>query len=319
VFEQAGENRSGPTEGGIGAVTKASGNSDSPFLRPPHPSLTLPAQRDMHVFEWTRSSAWGPIVVDLMSDIVTDQVVTSLRKRPPKYFVSDESSWLDEATLKAGSFQEPDCFSVLAQRLPSVFKAVVAYHACRPGAPHIVAAEGLRVLDPRRLQEDALALFDAPEESILASIEELDVATREGVVHLALDDVFLIQRCGHYLIYGSETMQGIAANLQRRTGRDAFGALRSRGIPTIFVCELPLQLLDPGDVLALAATSLTKALESTIAGHPPPSSIDFTLTLKKAVPPHYIVRHYHPDVIPNPHEGYRPCRIASASCSLCSA
>jgi hypothetical protein len=272
----------------------------------------------MDALSWPSSSAWRPIVASLMSDIVTDTVISTLRKHPPEYFVSHDSAWLDEATLEVGSFQEPDGFSVLAKRLPSAFGGVVAYHACRPEAPQLVAAEGLRVLDPHSFREHALRLFPVSAELIQAAIDEVGVETREGVVHLALDDIFLVQHCSHYLIYGSEYMQAVAANLQGITGRDFFKILRCRGIPTIFVCEVPLQMLEPEDLHELAAKLLTYSLESIVTGSELPGSIDFTLTLRQAVPPECIVHHYHPHVMADTHQGDRPFCNSSVSCSLCA-
>jgi hypothetical protein len=92
-------------------------------------------------------------------------------------------------------------------------------------------------------RKEAVRLFDAPKEQILKAIEKIDPTTREGVAHLSLDDKHLIEHCGHYLIDGSEYLMVVAAELRIMTGRDFFPSLRREGVPTVFECEVPVNMI----------------------------------------------------------------------------
>ncbi|WP_219993690.1 hypothetical protein [Paenibacillus cellulosilyticus] len=53
----------------------------------------------------------------------------------------------------------------------------------------------------------------------------------------------LLDSCGHYLIYGSEFICGIAAELNCQY------VLKNKGIPTIFHCDVPLEKI-PSNYIA---------------------------------------------------------------------
>jgi hypothetical protein len=137
-----------------------------------------------------------------------------------------------------------------------------------------------------------------------ATIKDVKTETREGKVHLGLDDKFLINYCGHYLIYGSEYLMAIAVHLGHAVGRDLTGVLRKIGTPTIFVCDIPVSKVSYSEILELSGTLLADLFKSILSVNPRPSSLDFTMTLNDIVGPECIISHYHPKEIPNPHSSY---------------
>src|SRR5205085_5151702 len=67
--------------------------------------------------------------------------------------------------------------------------------------------------------------------------------TRVGRVYFELDEQLLVEDCGHYLLYGSEYILGIAAELESGQDRDYRQLLKGMGKPTIFVCDVPWRLI----------------------------------------------------------------------------
>jgi hypothetical protein len=130
--------------------------------------------------------------------------------------------------------------------------------------------------------------------------------TRHGYLYVALDDRHFWQGAGHYLIYGSEYLCGIAAQLHVLKGCDYQWYLREHGIPTLFVCRLPIAQIQWSDRIQLA-----EALAHEIAADPQMESaeagvIDFTFVLRSQLPPNAIVTHYHPRSVPDPLRGMLP-------------
>lgn len=77
------------------------------------------------------------------------------------------------------------------------------------------------------------------------------------------------------------------------------------GIPTIFICDIPIERISSSDLNELSGTMIEAIFESIVNNQMIPKSKDFTITMEEAVEPEYIVGHYHPEEIPNPHDSYR--------------
>ena len=118
----------------------------------------------------------------------------------------------DEATL-----QEIDL------KLPVLFDGVKVFHGCRPDSVESYYSQGLLPLDAEMGKRIAMSIFLSdrfPELSIQDienSAERVKEEWRHGRLYVSLDDRFLLKEGGHYLIYGSEYICAIAANLQSIT------------------------------------------------------------------------------------------------------
>src|SRR5437867_4360730 len=99
-----------------------------------------------------------------------------------------------------------------------LYRGIEVYHGCRPVDVSDYYRQGLRLGDRQALTQMARTVFLSGE---FPEIDEarFEVALKRlsgidnGVAFVMLDDRYLLQRCGHYLIYGSEHMCGIAAQL----------------------------------------------------------------------------------------------------------
>lgn len=123
--------------------------------------------------------------------------------------------------------------------LQKQYSHIRGYHGCRPlsldtyyknGIVPINKNDALKLalylLNNDRISEDKIAgVFNSHWSSLMDS---------QKYVWLTLKRDELIDHCGHYLIYGSEFICGIAAELfcQERL---------KKGVPTIFHCDVPIE------------------------------------------------------------------------------
>jgi hypothetical protein len=116
-----------------------------------------------------------------------------------------------------------------------------------------------------------------------------------GKSYATLDDSYFLSHSGHYLIYGSEHICGIAAGLSG-TGIKEYRQVLKR--PTIFKLSLPFTLIDDADFAELAEV-VHQWVPRVRAGRRP-TEIDFTFLLQQSLPPRSVISHQHPMVIRDP-------------------
>jgi len=259
------------------------------------------------VFEWKESSAWQKHIIALMDDIVNPAVLDVVKKAGTDCIVSDDSMWLDRAVRTAGNPLCEDAFLVLARRLSTYYTHIRAYHACRTTDTRSYYLRGLRALRRAELRQMAVRIFVTPrfpeisEGMIDEAIADMWLAERDERVFVGLDDRYLIQYCGHYLIQGSECLMAVAARMNLMTGKDYIHALRNRGRPTMFVCELPFCMITEHEARQLSGIIIERVFEQILLGKPLDRRLSFTIMASNDIPPACIKRHYHPNGIPDPH------------------
>jgi len=128
---------------------------------------------------------------------------------------------------------------------------------------------------------------------------------REGYVYFGLDDRFLIDHCGHYLIEGSEYLQGLASFIERETGGELKSELRRYGKPTIFEVRIPLSAIQESELKELAFDLLHTWAYNLAHNSSHSYKLDFGIELDQGLPPDHIIGHYYPGEIPDPSNGYK--------------
>lgn len=197
----------------------------------------------------------------------------------------------------------------LVELILSNYSAVRAYHGCRPESVDTYYAHGLRTLSPAwaiSLARERFSVQSHPELStaeVDEAIASIGFDTIEGRVYFCFDDRELLSSCGHYIIYGSEFICGVAAQLRGRTGRDYQSSLKRFGIPTILKCDIPITMLACDTLLEIADELISGLtfLNSGPADAFPQSLLAFSV--KAAVPARAIVGHWHPKRIRDPLRG----------------
>jgi hypothetical protein len=62
----------------------------------------------------------------------------------------------------------------------------------------------------------------------------------------------LKHRDGYHLVYGSLSLLAVAIQIDKKFGTDFRSALRAKGVPVIFVCDVPMDRIDDASLEVLA-------------------------------------------------------------------
>jgi hypothetical protein len=187
------------------------------------------------------------------------------------------------------------------------FDIIELFHGGRPKKVDAYYREGIRIADQGQLTEAARKIFvsancpDVSGSDFEKAIEDTQrhfTPIDDHKLFLTLDDRAFFNGCGHYLIYGSEHICGLAARLQHIKGPDYRQILKRWGIPTIFRLAVPLSIVPEYFVKDLADT--VRGCLARVRAGSLPSVEDFTITLGSDLPAHCVIDHYHPKSIPDP-------------------
>lgn len=263
------------------------------------------------VLEWRNIAEWSPRVSSLMNDVLTDEVMNIIRRTPPNCFDLWDSKpgWLQDALDHVGIGTQTSVPSLLAKRLQTDYSHILVFHACRPDSVTSYYGDGFRLPDARTVKELVMTRLRAAD-SFRVSSEMVDQAIanirkekRESHLSFALDDRVLLTQSCDYLRYGSEFMRVIAAKLGRQTGEDYQAILRDTGMPTIFVCNLPLSFADPAVVETLSCGLVACLCRQLVDPEGEPGLFDLTFTISSPLLPEFVRSHYHPKEMMDPISG----------------
>lgn len=186
-----------------------------------------------------------------------------------------------------------------AQNLRASFSTLRSYHASRPSRVEPYYREGIVPFDEARfaglVDECFTSITSDP--TVAVAIERFrDVQfgfVRGGRVHFAVDEVALTERDGYQLIYGSLSLLSIAIQIDKSFRTDFKRTLRERGAPAIFVCEVPLELIEDEVLERLAAMFVSEQIQIE-PGKTRSSVLSFHYSIPAALPPNAIAGHYRP-------------------------
>ncbi len=179
---------------------------------------------------------------------------------------------------------------------------VMAYHACRTGDVSAYYRCGIRPLRPEATQRAFRAQFGrppyaVPDETLDAAIAAVSTDTRDGRVHLGLDDRDLVEDCGHYLIYGGEYLHALVVHIAGRE-EELRAELRNSGRATVLRCCLPARWIRHRE--DLVSSMIADHAYALVHGPRSPHWLDHTVTLKHSIGPQWIKSHRHPVRIRDP-------------------
>lgn len=166
------------------------------------------------------------------------------------------------------------------------------YHACRPVVKSIseYMENGLSPFTGPELQQGAADLFERTfDETAMAAKAQMS-SERPPRVFFQLFKSLLLKHAGQYLCYGSEYLLCIAARLDIAVRGHYHNILLNTGIPTIFVCDVPLEYL---------SNSFMDDFHENFNA----DTNDCSFSLKRNLPGKWIVDHEHPSKIFDPMRG----------------
>lgn len=268
----------------------------SPGSRPPVPDGT-----------WNFSSflSWRSAVWRLMDDVLDERVRAKFLRAPPRCIASDYLDWLDDIVFRSTG-RTVDTKTLTAERLVRRYTALRACHATSTMDVDAYYRDGILPLDPAVIHRKAEAVFlggafpELSKADLDRTIAALGHGTRAGNVFFDANEMSLIEDSGHYLLYGSEYLLAIAANLPRH--RDYRMVLKRRSTPTMFVCDVPLSHIPAGTVLEFAGTALQFIFEELLHGdgYQPEPHWGGGFRVATRLDPENIVGHYYPEKINDP-------------------
>lgn len=272
------------------------------LLSPIHKDRPAPAP---DVWDLHHYISWRNVIWELISDFVDEEVKAYFLKHPPKYVVSDELDWLDNIVLKVHD-REIDSKVELAEMLRHRYDAMRAYHGTRTADIESFYTKGLIPLQPSYFNDQARKIFlsgDYPhltEKHLEDAIKEVGSDLREGRVFFEANESELLNRCGHYILYGSEYLTGIAAHLGRYP--DCRQALKKIGTPTVLICDVPLDLISEHSIRELSGMALEFIFQELLDGKK--FRVDRTrasaFSIREPLPASCITGHYHPTGVRDP-------------------
>jgi hypothetical protein len=286
-------------------MTMINAPNELPVLNPLAVNREDRMKAPAHVWDWQAFETWRGVIWELLGDLVNSRVKRAFVRSPPKYVVGDDLSWLNKIILSVRGI-DVDTKVFLTERLIDRFQALRAVHGTRISDPSSFYRHGLLPLDPEVFHEHARTVFlndDFPEiteAELKNAILAVGGQLREGRVWFEGNENLLVEQCGHYMLYGSEYLIAIAANLGQR--RDYRQALKATGKPTLFVCDVPLHFISGYTLQEFAGTALEMVFQELLDGHKfsPDRWRGAGFCIHKALPPSCLVGHCHPVVRRDP-------------------
>ncbi|PAU59208.1 hypothetical protein BZL41_17050 [Pseudomonas sp. PIC25] len=263
------------------------------------------------VFDWRKRRSWLARIRHYAGDILTPELKAHISRERPDCW-SDDLSWLPDWECVVSEF---------VSALTDYYSHFKGFHGCRPSSLKSYYEHGLLGQSSERLHNVFRRIFaDVAQADVEEVIQQFsDRGKREqGTIWLLGCDKFLISQCGHYLIQGSEYLMALAANLEPSRQGEAYRfRLRNYGVPTVLEIDIPVwyvpqsQHMDVAKMILSEWGQLVARKPLYLNGIPP------CYVLRRDIPPECLVGHHHPEMIRDPHNGYRAYVNNFLTCDGC--
>ena len=270
-------------------------------------------------FRWKEPSEWEPLVAAVIPTAIRSELTVLLRRHKKAFHYLDDVLAFQDVYSKIGLYVE--VAAQLPTNLREAFGHVRMFHCCRPVDIKSYYECGIRVPYPLKLNEQFRALFfknSSFPEITPARIDEAIEAAKDSddwddLVYFGLDDRYLIERCGHYLIYGSEYLQCLVAHIGRDAGNSEKAELRKLGIPTILVVDVPIECFSNHELCELGEAALHAWAYRLVHQKEEIRMLNFAISIEHGLPPGCIKEHYHPECVPDPFRSRIPYRYKATN------
>lgn len=207
--------------------------------------------------------------------------------------------------IEDGNYFEFD--KLVVDSFLSQFRYMRGFHGCCPINVDSYYDKGITPLCFRNANKWIKSFFsekfpEVENKIIIQSIDEMsnELNIRENRVYFVLDDKFLISECGHYLLYGSEYILSVFATIESKTRKSFREHLLNIGQPTIFICNIPIELISEGTKKELAQCLIRKICSENRNNSPQKENLNFGFPIYNTLPSTQIINHYHPQNIIDP-------------------
>jgi hypothetical protein len=272
------------------------------------------------VLSWRNQESLKITTNNLLNGILTNELIDHFRNNRPTYFVSDDSTWLDNAIKKVHGISIKDSFQYFGEKIRKNVNYLRAYHGCKPIDIKPYFTSGLVPLKVDKFVQSTIELFreyNLTEPVLLEAMHEISTEFRENLTWFVLDDRSFLDGAGHYLIYGGEYLQSVAGIIQRKKGIPIHLHLEKTGIPTVFVCDIPIKKLSIDDLWELSGAILENYFEIIFDGRKNNHGLNYGFSINTILSPEYLIDHYHPTEIENPFYNRMIYRPEKTNCFYC--
>jgi hypothetical protein len=231
------------------------------------------------VFDWRKRRSWLASIRHYAAEVLSEEVHKHVRRARPQCW-SDDMSWLPDNRWLVGEF---------CGRMTEYYTHFRAFHGCRPVRTAAYYEHGLLGQSKGQIHATFRELFGDhyAADALDCAIEQFEQrGLREsGKIWFLACDEELVQRCGHYLIQGSEYLMALAGTLG---GTFAQRRLRGLGVPTVFEVDIPTSFLSGAQQQEVARSILSEWGQLVarrplgMSGTPP------CYVLRQDLPPQYI-------------------------------
>lgn len=269
-------------------------------------------------FEWKEPSTWTDSLLEVIPPKLLSRLVAKVCCHKNDFAYLDDVLAFRDVYSKIGDYLQ------LAERLPvflqEAFTFIRMFHCCRPVDAKSYYQDGIRVLTPTETDMRFKKIFLGNPRLPLMTEAHIDTAIelaaksygREGRIYFGLDKGFLIKRCGHYLIYGSEYFQCLAGHIESRTGQPVKAELTKIGTPTIFKIDLPIEYVSDQDLCELGEAALHAWAYRIVHPNAAIRDMNYAVNINHDLTSDLIKGHYHPECIPDPLQYQRLYRYKTA-------
>jgi len=255
------------------------------------------------LFIWRNFDSWKEPFTELLFSLIPGKVINRIVQNPPEYYYFDNLRWLEDACKEYASLTVSQIDQQLADRFSERYSAIRLFHGCRTEDVGSYLRSGFLPLEIseqiERIKQFLLSnkLPKTSNKNLQIAIEQSEGECRDGNLYLVIDDVGLITHASQYLKYGSEYLSVVLANLSRITGNNYLENLKEIGIPTVFVCNVPLSIVSKSAIESLVVELVSYLLEELTRPTGEQYWLDFTFEWFEPLPPTVIESHYHPQKI----------------------
>lgn len=267
-----------------------------------------------HRIVWKQPETWVPHLTAWLEPRLRKDGWKRLKPGTFRDLCWDDWDWL--GVLQAGLLADVESVAVsLADALDGA--TLRAYHGCRTDDAGSYFKEGLRVHRREALRKKIQEIVDSEAELgwirnlIDQRIDAVNNRTDEGRLWLVADDSSMLTRSAHYLVYGSEWISAVLGASGKRF-------LKTCGVPTLIEVDLPLSFTRPSIRSEFAKAMLQEWIRLACNGTDWIAPIDFSISLQFDLSAEYVVGHYHPSEMNDPHDRTGVYRSPHTSCAFCA-
>lgn len=256
-------------------------------------------------FSWTDYPEWKKLVRDIFPETIREPLCDAIRNKRNGFAYVDDVLYFEKFYATFGNYTE--LVENFLNNFSKRFTFIKMYHCCHPLDIQSYYDLGIRVLDMAKMNNRFEKLFlgnsrfpQITDTHIQDAIEHMaDSYQRSGFVYFGLDDRFLLNHCGHYLVFGSEYLQSLAAFIERAIGCDLKSELRKYGKPTVFEVRMPMSSFSDNEIRCLSSEVFHTWAYNVAHDSTYPYELDFGMEIDYDIKPVYIIGHYHPKMIPD--------------------